>query len=88
MYKVECVIINVDSQGLVVMHQPTTRLALFLPSALEAVDPSGIVDAAILVILMDDVLVARMVSAGSSAEKFRKIACFNARFSETAWKKC
>ena len=39
---------------------PTTRLALCWPSVEDAVWPSGIVDAAILVILIEDVLEARI----------------------------
>ena len=42
------------------------------------------VDAAIFVILIEEVFVASIVSIGNSAERFRKIACFKARFSDTA----
>ena len=64
--------------------RPTTRAVLSLPSGSDADLPSGIVDAAILVMLIEDVLVASMVFGESSAESERKIPCFNARFSETA----
>ena len=64
--------------------RPTTLEVLSLPSGSAAVLPSGIVDAAILVILIDDVFVARMGFGESSAERERKIPCFTARFSDTA----
>ena len=64
--------------------RPTTLEVLSLLSGSAAVLPSGIVDAAILVILIDDVFVARMVFAESSAEREQKIPCFTARFSDTA----
>lgn len=63
---------------------PTTRLALFCPSLLEADCPSGMVAAAILVILIEEVLLARIVDGGSSADRFRKMASFSGRDSDTA----
>ena len=42
------------------------------------------VAAAILVMLMDDVLDARIVSGGTSAARFLKMACFSGRDSDTA----
>ena len=47
--------------------------------------PSGIVEAAIFVILIEDVFVARIVFGDSFAESVRKIPCLIAKFSETAW---
>ena len=51
---------------------------------LEADCPSGIVAEAILVIEIDEVLEARIVSDGSSAASVRNIACLRGRDSETA----
>ncbi len=65
-------------------HSPTTLLALFRPSADDPVSPSGIVAAAIFVILIEDVLDARMASGLSLAESSRKMDCFSSSFSETA----
>ena len=65
--------------------KPTTLEALSLPSGSAAVLPSGIVEAAIFVILIEDVFVARIVFGDSSAESVRKIPCLIAKFSETAW---
>ena len=64
--------------------RPTTLDALSLPSGSAAVLPSGIVDAAIFVMLMEDVFVARMVFGDSSAESVRKMFCLMDRFSEAA----
>ena len=64
---------------------PTTREAAAFPCSDAADTLSGIVAAAIFVMLIEDVLVASMVFGESSAESERKIPCFNARFSETAW---
>lgn len=63
---------------------PTTLDVLAWPSGSDAVFPSGIVDAAIFVILIDDVFDARMVLGDNSADNERKMPCLSARFSETA----
>lgn len=65
--------------------RPTTREALFFPSSLVGFRPSGIAAAAILVILIELVFVARIASGLSSAENSWKIFCFKGRFSETAY---
>ena len=65
-------------------NSPTTRPALRLPSA-DAVDsPCGTAEAAILVIEMDDVLLARIVSGLVSAASSPNMRCLTSRFSETA----
>lgn len=66
------------------MYLPTTLLGLCRPSLLEALWPSGIVEAAILVILMEDVFDASIVVGGSSAARRPKMACFKGRDSDTA----
>ena len=43
------------------------------------------VAAAIFVMLMDDVLEARIVSGGTSAARFLKMACLSGRDSDTAY---
>ena len=63
---------------------PTTLDALSRPSGSDAVLPSGMVEAAIFVMLIDDVFVARMVCGDNSSDNERKMPCFRARFSETA----
>ena len=63
---------------------PTTRAVLFFPSSLVTLTPLGIDAAAILVILMELVFVARIASGRSSAAKDPKMDCLRARFSETA----
>ena len=64
--------------------RPTTRDVLSLPSGSAAVLPCGIVEAAIFVMLIDEVLVARIVFGESSSERERKMPCLSAKFSETA----
>jgi hypothetical protein len=63
---------------------PTTRPALLFPSADAADSPCGTAEEAILVIEMDDVFVARMVSGLVSAAKSENIRCLSSRFSEAA----
>lgn len=63
---------------------PTTLEALVWPSGSDAVFPSGMVDAAIFVMLIEDVLDARMVLGDNSADNERKMPCLRPRFSETA----
>ncbi len=67
--------------------RPTTLDALSLPSVSAAVLPSGMAIAAIFVMLMEDVFVARMVLGDSSADRVRKMPCLIARFSETAYER-
>jgi hypothetical protein len=63
---------------------PITRPALRLPTA-DAVDsPCGTAEAAILVIEMEDVLVAKIVSGLVSAANSPNMLCLISRFSETA----
>ena len=64
---------------------PTTRPALAFPSSLAAVAPWGMAAAAIFVMLIELVLVARMASGLSSAVSSAKIFSFNDRFSDTAY---
>ena len=63
---------------------PTTRDALRLPASFAAELPSGMVEAAIFVILIEDVFEARMALGDTSVDSSRKMLCFNGRFSETA----
>ena len=63
---------------------PTTRPALRLPTADAADSPCGIAEAAILVIEMEDVLVAKMVSGLVSAVNSSNMRRLISRFSETA----
>jgi hypothetical protein len=63
---------------------PTTRPALRLPSADAADSPCGTAEAAILVMEMDDVLVAKMVSGLVSAASSLNMRCLTSRFSDTA----
>lgn len=60
------------------------REALLLPSSLAAVTAAGTAEAAIFVILIELVFVARIASGRISAASSRKIDCFRERFSETA----
>lgn len=62
-----------------------TLPAFFSPSSDEADCPSGMVEAAILVMLMEEVFDARMVSLESSAARLEKMACLSGRDSDTAW---
>ena len=64
--------------------RPTTLEVLSLLLGSAAVLPSGMVEAAILVMLIEDVFVARMVFGDSSADSERKIFCLTSKFSETA----
>jgi len=63
---------------------PTTRLEIVRPSSLAALTPSGIADAAILVILIELVLVASMASGFNSEVNDSKIFFFIGRDSDTA----
>lgn len=47
--------------------------------------PCGTAEAAILVMLMELVFVARIASGLNSCEKAENIDCFSGRFSETAY---
>ena len=67
---------------------PTTREALFFPSSLAAFRPWGIADAAIFVMLMELVFVARIASGLSSATNEANIDCLRGRDSETAYSFC
>lgn len=70
-----------------VYNSPTTLLALCCPCADAAVWPSGMVVAAILVILIEEVFVASMALGLSSADRLRKMAFLRSRFSETAYER-
>lgn len=63
---------------------PTTRPALLFPNADAADSPFGTAEEAILVIEIDDVFVAKMVSGLVSAANSENIRCLSSRFSETA----
>jgi hypothetical protein len=63
---------------------PTTRPALRLPTADAADSPCGTAEAAILVIEMEDVLVAKIVSGLVSAVNSSNMRRLISRFSETA----
>jgi len=63
---------------------PTTRPALRLPTADAADSPCGTAEAAILVIEMEDVLVAKIVSGLVSTVNSSNIRRLISRFSETA----
>ena len=65
--------------------RPTTLDVLSLPSGSAAVFPSGIVVAAIFVMLMEDVFVARIVFGESSADSVLKMLSLIAKFSAAAW---
>jgi hypothetical protein len=65
-------------------NSPTTRPALRLPSADAADSPCGTAEAAILVMEIDDVLVAKIVSGPVSAASSLNMRCLTSRFSETA----
>ncbi len=65
---------------------PTTRAAFALPCSDAAEIICGTVDAAIFVMLMEDVFEARMASGRNSAASSPKIFCFRDNFSETAYK--
>ena len=64
--------------------RPTTRDVLCWPSASAAVLPSGMVAAAILVILIEEVFVARIVLGERDADSERTMVSFSDRFSEAA----
>jgi len=63
---------------------PTTRDALFFPTSLAALALLGMADAAILVILIELVFVARIASGLSSAANDANMDCLRGRDSETA----
>jgi hypothetical protein len=65
-------------------NSPTTRPALRLPSSDAADSPTGTAEAAILVMEIDDVLVAKIVSGLVSATSSLNMRCLTSRFSETA----
>lgn len=66
------------------MHAPTTRDALALPFS-EAADTSlGTVEAAIFVMLIDDVFEAKIACGETSFASALKICRFKERFSDTA----
>jgi len=65
-------------------HIPTTRDALFFPSSLAALALLGMADAAILVMLIELVFVARIASGLSSAANDANMDCLRGRDSETA----
>lgn len=67
---------------------PTTREALFFPSSLAAFRPWEIADAAIFVMLMELVFVARIASGLSSAANEANIDFLRGRDSETAYPFC
>ena len=64
---------------------PTTRPALFFPCSLDGLILWGTAEAAILVMLIELVFVARIASGLSSCENAENIDCFSDRFSETAY---
>ena len=64
---------------------PTTRDALFFPCSLVGSTPSGTALEAILVMLIELVLVARMASGRRSLAREPKMACFRGSDSETAY---
>ncbi len=63
---------------------PITRPALLFPNADAADSPCGTAEEAILVIEIEDVFVAKMVSGLVSAANSENIRRFTSRFSETA----
>ena len=65
-------------------YTPTTRPALFCPSSLAAFAFFGIADAAIFVILIELVFVARIASGLSSAANDENIDCLSGKDSDTA----
>lgn len=71
---------RVDERG----HTPTTRPALAFPSSLAGLTPAGTAAAAILVMLIELVFVAKIASGRSSAANDANIDCFSGRDSETA----
>lgn len=64
---------------------PTTREVLFLPSSLAGVTPSGTAAAAIFVMLIELVLVAKIASGRSSMANSLNMDCLRERFSDTAY---
>jgi hypothetical protein len=64
---------------------PTTRSANFLPSPELAATPSGIVAAAILVMLIDEVFEAMIQDGFTASAKERNKDCFRGNDSETAY---
>ena len=58
---------------------------LAFASGLAALEPFGIVEAAIFVMLMELVFDAKMASGRRVAAKFENMLSFNERFSETAY---
>lgn len=66
------------------MYSPTTRAALFFPSSLVELTPLIMDAAAIFVMLIELVFVARIASGRSSVANAWKIVCLRTRFSETA----
>ena len=67
------------------MHAPTTRDAFALPFSEAADSPGGSVAAAILVMLIELVLLARIALGRTSCARVPKIFCLRERFSETAY---
>jgi hypothetical protein len=65
---------------------PTTLPAAFVPSSLAALMPSGTTPAAIFVMLIELVLVANIAFGCNSCAKLRNMACFNEKFSDTAYR--
>lgn len=64
---------------------PTTREVLSFPSLLAGATPFGTAEAAIFVILIELVLVAKIASGLSSAANSLNIVCLSDRFSDTAF---
>ena len=64
---------------------PTTRPALSFPSWLEEFTPAGIAEAAIFVILIELVFVARIALGFNSAANDANMDCLSGKDSETAW---
>ena len=68
------------------MNSPTTRSASFLPCSELADTPSGIVAAAIFVILIDDVFDAIIQSGFTASERDLNNDSLRCIFSEAAYK--
>lgn len=66
-------------------HTPTTREAVLRPSALVGDTPSGTAVAAIFVMEIDEVLLARIVCGETSLGRAENMDCFTANASDTAW---
>ena len=70
------------------LRLPTTRSASFIPCSELADTPSGIVAAAIFVILIDDVFDAIMQSGFTASERDLNNDRLSCTFSEAAYKYC